>query len=212
VKKVEPSAEARIKLLEAGMDPDAIKEDGCLYLDFEEMATEYWVRCVPGSLVELEDEKQLRILNQMFIPLSQSMPAIAASQDEEMLRQAARAMAYIIGKQIELSGSTSAKEIGLLWKTGDVDQVNTRDARIQAVEDRISTFDGDNELQLDLTTQAVQQLQEQMSLMAQNQQLLLEKLGVVEPGTTTSSATVGEVPPATVETPAERPTVYPASA
>lgn len=212
VKKVEPSAEARIKLLEAGMPPETIKDDGCLYLDFEEMAVEYWVRCVPGSLVELEDEKQLRILNQMFIPLSQSMPAIAASQDEQMLQQAARAMAYIIGKQIELSGSTSAKEIGLLWKTGDVDQVNTRDARIASIEESISNFSSANELELDLNTAAIQQLQEQMSMMANNQQLLLQKLGVVEPGTTSSSPTPATTPPAEAETPPERSNVYPASA
>ena len=48
-------------------------------MDFEELAVEYWVRVVPGSLVEMEDEKQLRILNQLFVPLSQAMPALASS-------------------------------------------------------------------------------------------------------------------------------------
>ena len=71
VKKVSPTAEARMKMLEAGLRTEDFDDDGCLTLDFEEMATEYFVRCVPGSLVELEDEKQLRILNQLFIPLSQ---------------------------------------------------------------------------------------------------------------------------------------------
>ena len=104
------------------------------------MATEYWVRCVPGSLVELEDEKQLRILNQMFIPLSQAMPAMAATQDQQMLMQAAKAMQYIIGKQIELSGSTSAKDIGLIWKDGDVQAVDERDQRIAGIEESIGNF------------------------------------------------------------------------
>ena len=38
-------------------------------------------------------------------------------------------MAYIVGKQIELSGSSSAKDIGLLWE-GDVEAVDDRDQKI----------------------------------------------------------------------------------
>ena len=189
VKKVKPTADARIKLLQAGLEPEEIKDDGCLYLDFEEMATEYWVRCVPGSLVELEDEKQLRILNQMFIPLSQAMPAMAATQDQQMLGQAAKAMQYIIGKQIELSGSASAKEIGLLWQHGDVEQVNERDARINGIEENISNFTLGHELELDMTHEAIARLQEQMTIMTENQQLLLEKIGVTKPSSETSSPT-----------------------
>jgi hypothetical protein len=70
VKKVAPTAEARMKLLRAGLETSALNEDGTLDMDFEELATEYWVRAVPGSLIEMEDEKQLRILNQLFVPLS----------------------------------------------------------------------------------------------------------------------------------------------
>jgi hypothetical protein len=78
------------------------------------------VRTVPGSLVEMEDEKQLRILNQLFIPLSQAMPAIASSGDQQMIAQAAKAMQYIVTKQIELSGSAMAKDLGLVMK-GDIE-------------------------------------------------------------------------------------------
>ena len=130
-----PTAEARIKLLKAGLPTDQINDKGVIEMDFSKLAVEYWVRCVPGSLVELEDEKQMRILNQMFIPLSQAMPAIAASQDMEAMANASKAMQYIIRKQIELSGSASAKDIGLIWKTGDVEQVDERDARITELED-----------------------------------------------------------------------------
>ena len=129
MKKVKPTAEARIKLLKAGLPTEVINEDGTLDMDFQDLATEYWVRVVPGSLVEMEDEKQMRILNELFIPLSQAMPALAASQDPQMLAQAAKAMQYIIGKQIELSGSTSAQDIGLAFK-GDVEEVDERDRRI----------------------------------------------------------------------------------
>ena len=196
---VEPTAEARLKLLEAGLPTDAIDEEGVLKIDFKDLAIEYFVRCVPGSLTELEDEKQLRILNQLFVPLSQAMPAMAALQDQQVLQQAAKAMQYIIGKQIELSGSQSAKQLGLLWKGGDADEVNARDARIAALEEALSGIDESSQLELDLNTQAISQLQEQMAMMVQNQQLLLEKLGVMNepsaagsnnPGMTSSTPAV----------------------
>ena len=124
VKKVAPTAEARVKLFKAGFPTEALNDDGTLDMDFEDLATEYRVRVVPGSLVEMEDEKQLRILNQLFVPLSQAMPAIAQSGDQQMMAQAMKAMAYIVSKQIELSGSSSAKDIGLLWE-GDVEAVDS---------------------------------------------------------------------------------------
>lgn len=212
VKKVKPTADARIKLLEAGLEPDQIQEDGCIHLDFEEMATEYFVRCVPGSLVELEDEKQLRVLNQMFIPLSQAMPAMAATQDQQMLVQAAKAMQYIIGKQIELSGSASAKDIGILWKGGDVEEVNERDQRIAQIEESINNFDLGREVEMDLTQQSIAQLQEQLRLMAENQRVLLEKLGVPLDQSATSSPTPEPTVAPAPEQRQESSSVYPASA
>jgi hypothetical protein len=212
VKGVVPTADARIKLVGAGFPTEEIKSDGTIEMDFETMAVEYWVRCVPGSLVELEDEKQLRILNQMFIPLSQAMPAMAATQDKQMLMQAAKAMQYIIGKQIELSGSASAKDIGLLWKSGDVEEVDARDQRMAEIEESINNFGTDSSLELELNSEAINQLQEQMRMMAENQQILLEKLGVVEPGSTGGSPTPQGTPPEEVEPQRETPSVYPASA
>jgi hypothetical protein len=73
---------ARVKLLSAGLPTELVQEDGTIEVDFSELAVEYWVRTVPGSLVEMEDEKQLRILNELFVPLSQAMPALAAAQDQ----------------------------------------------------------------------------------------------------------------------------------
>jgi uncharacterized coiled-coil protein SlyX len=212
VKKVAPTADARIKLLEAGLPVAAIEDDGTMSLDFDDMATEYWVRCVPGSLVELEDEKQLRILNQMFIPLSQAMPAMAATQDQTMLKQAAKAMQYIIGKQIELSGATSAKEIGLIWKTGDTELVNSRDARIAALEESIGNYDMLADLELDEHNAAIAQLQQQMHQMAENQQLLLEKLGVMGNGSAGGSPSGPEVPAGTPAPAPPPPSLLPASA
>jgi hypothetical protein len=192
VKNVSLSADARLKLLEAGLPTDKIKDDQSIDIDFSALITEYWVRCIPGSLVELEDEKQLRILNQLFIPLSQAMPAMSAMQDPEALKNAAKAMSYIIAKQIEMSGSKSASEIGLLWKDGDVEQVNERDAKISALEDTINGSSVETELQLQLQTDVIAQLQEQMVIMRENQELLLQKLGVMQPPSEGGSPT--EVP------------------
>jgi hypothetical protein len=195
VKQVSLTADARQKLLEANLPVEELNRDGTLNIDFETLATEYFVRVVPGSLVEMEDEKQLRILNELFVPLSQAMPAIAAAQDQEMITNAVRAMQYIIGKQIELSGASSAQDIGILWKTGDVKQVAERDQKIAAVEDAIHEISVMTDAESTAQTQAITSLQEQVSLMAQNQQLLLEKLGVTNEQSAPSSPTAAPVEP-----------------
>jgi hypothetical protein len=198
VKSVKLTADARIKLVEAGLPTELINDDETLDVDFEEMAKEYWVRCVPGSLTELEDEKQLRLLNQMFVPLSQAMPALAAAQDPQMLGYAAKAMQYIIGKQIELSGASSADSIRRIWKTGDVEEVNERDQRIAELEQRLDGFGADRELEAAAQTTLLQQLQEQVSLLTQNNQVLLEKLGVMNGPSEGSSPTPDESVPSGV--------------
>jgi hypothetical protein len=177
VKKVAPSADARVRLLRAGLPTELLLDDGTLDIDFEVLATEYWVRTVPGSLVEMEDEKQLRILNQLFVPLSQAMPALAAAQDQQMLQQAAKAMQYIISRQIELSGSTSAKDIGLMWN-GDVEAVDERDRKVAVLEENmLATTAGNNEV-MKMTEAAMAMLQDQMSMMRESQQLIMERLGM----------------------------------
>ena len=176
VKKVAPTAEARMKLLRSGMPTDALNEDGTLDMDFEELATEYWVRAVPGSLIEMEDEKQLRILNQLFVPLSQAMPALAASGDQQMIQQAAKAMQYIVKKQIELSGASSAYDIGLAF-TGDVEQLDERDRKIAELEDRLNIGDtGMGEL-MSMNAAVLAQMQEQMAMLRESQQIILRQLG-----------------------------------
>lgn len=180
IKKVQPSADARVRLLSAGLPVEAFNDDGTLDIDFERLATQYWVRTVPGSLVELEDEKQLRILNQLFVPLSQAMPAIASSGDQEMIQQAAKAMQYIVTKQIELSGSALAKDLGLVMK-GDIDAVDERDKRIAILEEKYSATDtGMGQLQ-DMNQALMAQMQEQMAMMRESQQLIMEKMGMVPP-------------------------------
>jgi hypothetical protein len=176
VKKVTPTAEARIKLLKAGLDTALIKDDGTLDIDFEVLSTEYWVRVVPGSLVEMEDEKQLRILNELFIPLSQAMPAMAQSGDPAMLQQAAKAMQYLISRQIELSGSTSAKDLGMML-TGDVEAVDERDRRIAEVEQKIHDVGGGMGAVQEMTATAMAQMQEQIGMLREAQGLILERLG-----------------------------------
>lgn len=196
VKGIELTADTRQKLLKAGLDESLIDENSVLSVDFEDMAVEYFVRVVPGSLVELEDEKQLRVLNELFIPLSQALPALAAVQDPKILQQAAQTMHFIISRQIELSGVADAKDIGLTWK-GEFDKVDETQAAISAVEERISSELLARDAEAELTSVALAQLQEQMSLMVKTQQALLEKLGVpMQASTTDSPSSVGNVPTA----------------
>jgi len=175
-KRVAPTAEARSKLLHAGLEVEALNEDGTLDIDFEELAIEYWVRAVPGSLIEMEDEKQLRILNQLFVPLSQAMPALASSGDQAMIQQAAKAMQYIVKKQIELSGASSAYDIGLAF-TGDVEALDERDRRIGEVETGINDISSGVDEVLQMNETALKLLQEQVSMQSETLKLILEKLG-----------------------------------
>jgi hypothetical protein len=208
VKKVQPTAEARVKLLRAGLPTELVQEDGTIEVDFSQLAVEYWVRTVPGSLVEMEDEKQLRILNELFIPLSQAMPALAAAQDQQMLQQAAKAMQYIIGKQIELSGSTSAKDIGLAFN-GDVEAVDERDRRIAVMEENMLANTTGNEEMMALTEAALTMLQEQMSMMRESQELIMQKLGMdIKP----SASTTPEIEGGYSQEPQQPSNVIPASA
>ncbi len=177
VRSVKPTAEARVRLMSAGLDPDKISDDGTIDVDFESMAIEYWVRCVPGSLVEMEDEKQLRILNQLFVPLSQAMPAMAASGDPAILAQASNAMSYIIKKQIELSGSTHSQDIVQLLE-GKQENVDERNQRIDGVEQNISQLSLQNEEELEVNSLAIAQLQQQTTQLTEIIVELTNRLGM----------------------------------
>lgn len=210
IKGVSPTADARMRLLKAGLDPTEIKDDGTIEIDFSALATEYWVRCVPGSLTELEDEKQLRILNQLFVPLSQAMPALAAAQDPEALKHASAAMRYIITKEIELSGSSHARDLNdLLTGAASAEEVDARDQRIDQLEKVAGSLSDQIETELDVNSSALVKLQEQMSLLMQSHTALLQKLGVLgdESSTTTPESTEG-----VVDNSGMSPTVMPASA
>lgn len=210
VKSVKVTAEARIRMEKAGYNVENIDRQGQIIdVPFEELATEYWVRCVPGSLTELEDEKQMRILNQMFIPLSQAMPAMGATQDMAMMKNAARAMQYIIQKQIELSGAADAKSVVKLWQGDDMDEVATRDQKIQAVEDNLNGVVEQYEQELETYASVIQQLQTDNQQIKQNMQLLLEKLGVMESGSNNGSPSTDS---SAVPTGQDAPSVLPASA
>ena len=204
VKKVALTADARQRLLGAGFDVEMINDDDTLEMDFAELAVEYWVRTVPGSLVEMEDEKQMRILNQLFIPLSQALPAIVQSGDPEAVRRASLAMTFIVGKQLELSGSSSAYDLKKVWN-GQDDQAVAHQEQLAQIEGRVSGVATEVESGMQLQSAAIAQLQEQMMLMAQNQQALLEKLGVgsqpsasgspqEQGGVNSSTAEVGPTP------------------
>ena len=175
VKGLQPSSDARQKLLGAGLDESLIDGNGHIDLDFKDMAEVYYVRCVPGSLVELEEEKQLRILNQLFVPLSQAMPAMAATQNGELLSNMALAMQFIVQREIELSGSNRAKELKNLLVTGDVSDPLEQE-ELDAVEDEISSFGSAVEASVS-SAAAIASLQQQVSLLAQTQTEILRALG-----------------------------------
>ena len=145
-----PTAEARRALVNGGLRLAAettadgqelkadFKADGSLDVDFDSLSTEYWVRTVPGSLVEMEDEKQMRILNQLLIPLSQALPALAASGNQQALSNATSAMQFIVQREIELSGSTHSADLKALWTSGPSDALTHSQQVVSQFEDRLA--------------------------------------------------------------------------
>ena len=175
---ITPSADARVQLVNAGMDPELFDNDGNLSMSFSDLAVQYFVRCIPGSLIEMEDEKQLRILNQLFVPLSQAMPALAQAQNPAILANAAAALQFIMLQEIELSGANRSEDLRALMLTG-----NTQETQAQIDEKEAKEASIGSVMELMLTGQSdvantIAGLQEQVSAMQQVQTALLEKLGV----------------------------------
>ena len=191
-KKMTPTADNRKALIDAGVPADAFNEDGSLDIDFSSMAIEYNVRCVPGSLVEMEDEKQLRILNQLFVPLSQAMPALAQTNQPQVLANAAAALMFIVKKEIELSGSNRARELKSILDTGETEEYNRYAARVEETEASISGF-SDTMLENNaLTAEILSQMREQIKTLGETQGVILQKLGA---GTDNNGPQRGGNPP-----------------
>ena len=171
-KRFTPTADARQALMGAGLDAELFNDEGDLDVSFSDMGVQYFVRCVPGSLVELEDEKQLRILQQIFVPLSQAMPALAASNDPELLKNMAATMQFIVQRTIELSGSNRSNDLRSLVTTGRTDQ----DDKLFGLEEQINGVSATVETTASLVTSVVA-AQQQMSMLAETQGLILQALG-----------------------------------
>ena len=171
-KRITPTADARQALVGAGLDAELFNDAGDLDVSFSDMAVQYFVRCVPGSLVELEDEKQLRILQQIFVPLSQAMPALAASNDPELLKNMAATMQFIVQRTIELSGSNRSNDLRSLVTTGRTDQ----DDKLFGLEEQINGLAATVETTASLVSSVVA-AQQQMSMLAETQGLILQALG-----------------------------------
>ena len=171
-KRITPTADARQALVGAGLDAELFNDEGDLDVSFSDMGVQYFVRCVPGSLVELEDEKQLRILQQIFVPLSQAMPALAASNDPELLKNMAATMQFIVQRTIELSGSNRSNDLRSLVTTGRTDQ----DDKLFGLEEQINGVSATVETTASLVTSVVA-AQQQMSMLAETQGLILQALG-----------------------------------
>jgi len=90
-------------------------------------------------------------------------------------------MQYIVKKQIELSGSSSAYDIGLAF-SGDVEELDERDRRIGEVEFGIHDVATGMLESMELNDNALRLLQEQVSILGETQKVILERLGASMPG------------------------------
>lgn len=189
--KVKPSADTRRALIGAGVPAEEFEEDGSMKLDMSDMAVVYHVRCVPGSLVELEDEKQLRILQEIFVPLSQAMPALAATGDQAMLKNAAMTMQYILGKTIELSGSAHAQDIKNAFDNGVTPQLEAYDEKVERMETSLGGLGDLMAQNQEAMAAQVEQLAGTVGQLMEANTLLLEKLGVTGPASGSVEANGG---------------------
>jgi len=188
VRKLKVTADTRRQLLDAKMPEEMFDADGYLGVELKDMAVPYHVKCVPGSLVEMEDEKQLRILQEIFVPLSQAMPALAQTGDTAALANASAAMQFIVAKTIELSGSAHATELKTLWTDGVTPQLQEHAARVDRLEAGINTLVEPMAASNETMATAIGQLQEQMSQLVEAQGLLMQQLGVSTGGSTAAAA------------------------
>ena len=205
-KKIRPSADARRRLVNAAwvatttedgtevrtnLVLDTIQEDGTIEIDFNTLAVEYFVRCIPGSLTEVEDEKQLRVLKEMFVPLSQAMPAIAQTQDPQLIGNAAATMTFIIEKTLELSGSAYSEDLKAILKNKGGEGVAQSQDQQAAIEQELGgSIKGVIEA-LGQSNAVVAAMKEQIAGLVQAQEFLMERLGVSSGG---STDTGGDMP------------------
>jgi hypothetical protein len=194
VKTFTPDAPARKALEGAGMPPEAFAEDGSLTIPLSELAVQHYVRIVPGTLVEMEDEKQIRLLNQMFIPLSQAMPALAASQDQNALQRASAAMQFIITKQIELSGSDHSKQLKQLMESGSTAGFQEHQQRIEQLENFIGGAWDDPVMQAETVNSVLLNMKEQISLLSQGLTHVARAAGLPVPEGAPGAATGAPLP------------------
>ncbi|QDF16982.1 portal protein [Microbacterium phage YellowPanda] len=232
-KKIRPSADVRKQLIDEGVPPEAFiheahevvekgedgvervrkvpaddtgLKDGWLKVDFADLATTYFVQCVPGSLVELEDEKQLRILREIFVPLSQAMPAMAQAGDQDAIRYSSAAMKYIVKKTIELSGSAHSSELGMIFD-GETEQQQALDARIKLLEDTLGGTRSEIVESSEGSLTVLEQMQQQI-------QILTQTVGALVQGLTPAPGAGGQTDPsarANQATPAPAPEPTPAT-
>ena len=193
VSDIIPTADARRAMINGGLTIQDVvddegkvvakadfDEDGRLNLEFDEMATEYFVRTIPGSLVEMEDEKQLRVLNQMFVPLSQMMPALAAAGNQEALRNATAVLEFIMQREIELSGSAHSADMSRIFREGPSDALSAQQQFAQQYDERLNAIDGARAQQLELESQEKAETREQISLLRQGMGAIMTHLGIPE--------------------------------
>ena len=195
-KTITPTADLRRELENEGVPPEAFRHEaytdadgneipaddtglknGQMKYDFEGMATEYFVQCVPGSLTELEDEKQLRLLQSILVPVSQALPAVNASGDQEALRKMSTLVQFITEKSVELSGSAHSTEIKRILN--GTDNNTERQKRIDLIEETLGGTMSENGEFNEMVMQVVMKQQEQIGELAAGIQAIA---GALAPG------------------------------
>ena len=106
------------------------------------------------------------------------MPALAATNDQEMLTNAAKAMQFIVNKTIQLSGSAHAEELAGVFGRGEPSRMEQYVDQVNQLESGVAAAVAANTENTAVMADAIVQMQQQISQLVQANQVLFEKLGV----------------------------------
>ena len=151
---------------------DCKLKDGQIKVDFADLCVEWFVKAIPGSLTELEDEKQSRMLQDILVSISQALPAIAQAQDQRFLQNTAATIQFIMQKLIEISGSAHSSQLKEIMQNGQSPQ-------LQEWEDRTNTLESNLSGAQSELASTVGQMVQVMGQMAENQKTQREALETI---------------------------------
>lgn len=157
-KRITPTADARQALVGAGLDAELFNDAGDLMFPFLTWRCSTLSAVSPGPWWSWRTRSSCAFCSRSS-SRSPAMPALAASNDPELLKNMAATMQFIVQRTIELSGSNRSNDLRSLITTGRTDQ----DDKLFGLEEQINGLAATVETTASLVSSVVA-TQQQMSM------------------------------------------------